>query len=277
MTEKLQTAREALKQRIIYPDNLSQDLEISGMTDSNSIQCNLGSTADSTAASAAAGGKKGDAKGGGGKGAGGKGGKGGATDAGKETKEKKGYNHVKVRHILCEKQSKSLEALAELQKGLKFNEVATKFSEDKARNGGDLGWMVRGSMVGAFQDAAFALPNSTTANPNYVQVKTNSNPNSTLSPRPGLTPPPTKVYLRLRKTTAASDAYTICQEDPMCLIATAPELTETHKNSRRNHTLSVQKFKFTRIFIPETTQSDLFESTALPLLGKSIRDGKRGF
>ena len=79
---------------------------------------------------------------------------------------------MKVRHILCEKQSKSLEALAELQKGLKFNEVATKFSEDKARSGGDLGWMVRGSMVGAFQDAAFALSNSTTANPNYVQVKT---------------------------------------------------------------------------------------------------------
>ena len=79
---------------------------------------------------------------------------------------------------------------------------------------------------------------------------------------------PSQVYLRLRKTTAASDAYTICQEDPMCLIATAPEQTETHKNSRRNHTLSVQKFKFTRIFIPETTQSDLFESTALPLLGK---------
>ena len=83
-----------------------------------------------------------------------------------------GGTAVKVRHILCEKQSKSLEALAALQAGGKFNEVATQFSEDKARSGGDLGWMTRGSMVGPFQDAAFALPNSTVGNPNYVQVKT---------------------------------------------------------------------------------------------------------
>lgn len=39
---------------------------------------------------------------------------------------------------------------------------------------GDLGWMTRGSMVGPFQDAAFALPNSSLANPVYTDppVKT---------------------------------------------------------------------------------------------------------
>ncbi len=39
---------------------------------------------------------------------------------------------------------------------------------------GDLGWMTRGSMVGPFQDAAFALPNSTVDKPNYTDppVKT---------------------------------------------------------------------------------------------------------
>eukprot|EP01121_Diplochlamys_sp_Union-15-3_P010504 TRINITY_DN2954_c0_g1_i1.p1 TRINITY_DN2954_c0_g1~~TRINITY_DN2954_c0_g1_i1.p1 ORF type:complete len:109 (+),score=21.07 TRINITY_DN2954_c0_g1_i1:62-388(+) len=71
---------------------------------------------------------------------------------------KGGGTKVKCRHILCEKQSKSLEALAELQKGIAFAEVAKKFSEDKARHGGDLGWLVRGSMVGEFQEKAFSAP-----------------------------------------------------------------------------------------------------------------------
>ncbi|RWS27000.1 peptidyl-prolyl cis-trans isomerase NIMA-interacting 4-like protein [Leptotrombidium deliense] len=81
---------------------------------------------------------------------------------------------VKVRHILCEKQSKALEAIEKLKSGLKFSEVAGQYSEDKARQGGDLGWMVRGSMVGPFQEAAFALPNSTVDKPVYTDppVKT---------------------------------------------------------------------------------------------------------
>ncbi|UJR28535.1 hypothetical protein I4U23_009771 [Adineta vaga] len=77
----------------------------------------------------------------------------------------KGGTSVKVRHILCEKQSKVLEALEKINGGMKFDEVARTYSEDKARHGGDLGWMTRGSMVGEFQDAAFALPVSTLAKP----------------------------------------------------------------------------------------------------------------
>ena len=42
---------------------------------------------------------------------------------------------LKVRHILCEKQSKILEALEKLKAGMKFNEVAATYSEDKARSG----------------------------------------------------------------------------------------------------------------------------------------------
>ncbi|EAT48088.1 AAEL000852-PA [Aedes aegypti] len=98
-------------------------------------------------------------------GAGGK--KGGAGDeAG--GKEKKGGNAVKVRHILCEKQGKILEALEKLKEGQSFNVVATNYSEDKARQGGDLGWQIRGAMVGPFQDAAFALPISTINAPKYT-------------------------------------------------------------------------------------------------------------
>lgn len=83
-------------------------------------------------------------------------------------KEKKGGSAVKVRHILCEKQGKCLEALEKIKAGQKFPEVAAAYSEDKARSGGDLGWMTRGSMVGPFQDAAFALPISTVNNPIYT-------------------------------------------------------------------------------------------------------------
>ncbi len=114
-------------------------------------------------------------KGGGGKGGANKGGagKGGGDDKDKDSK-KGGGNSVNVRHILCEKQSKCLEALEKIKAGEKFNEVASKYSEDKARSGGSLGWMTRGSMVGPFQEAAFALPVSSLAKPVYTDppVKT---------------------------------------------------------------------------------------------------------
>lgn len=67
-----------------------------------------------------------------------------------DKKEPKGGTSVKVRHILCEKQvvlawpflpdvlrfqSKALEAIEKLKTGMKFNEVAAQYSEDKARSG----------------------------------------------------------------------------------------------------------------------------------------------
>ena len=92
----------------------------------------------------------------------------------KDSKTSSSGTSVKVRHILCEKQSKALEAIEKLKSGMKFNEVATTYSEDKARSGGDLGWMTRGSMVGPFQEAAFSLPTSSTDKPIYTDppVKT---------------------------------------------------------------------------------------------------------
>lgn len=38
-----------------------------------------------------------------------------------------------------------------LKEGISFATVAEKFSEDKAKQGGSLGWLARGGMVGAFQ------------------------------------------------------------------------------------------------------------------------------
>jgi len=80
---------------------------------------------------------------------------------------------INVRHILCEKHSKALEALEKIQGGQRFDKVAQEHSEDKAKAGGSLGWMTRGSMVGAFQDAAFALAPSTVDKPVTSLVKTN--------------------------------------------------------------------------------------------------------
>lgn len=70
--------------------------------------------------------------------------KGNDTDSGKASgsddkksgkKGGSGGTAVKVRHILCEKQSKALEAIEKLKAGEKFHEVAAKYSEDKARSG----------------------------------------------------------------------------------------------------------------------------------------------
>ncbi|KAJ3162770.1 Peptidyl-prolyl cis-trans isomerase pin4 [Geranomyces michiganensis] len=96
---------------------------------------------------------------------GGGGGKTAAAKAGDaaEPKMKKDVNSVKC-----------LEAIAKLEEGVSFDKVAQDFSEDKAKAGGSLGWMVRASMVGPFQDAAFALTPSTVGAPKYTNppVKT---------------------------------------------------------------------------------------------------------
>ncbi|QRV91299.1 peptidyl-prolyl cis-trans isomerase NIMA-interacting 4 [Ceratobasidium sp. AG-Ba] len=106
--------------------------------------------------------------------AGGKGGGGGDkkkpapakdADSGDSKGKLKAATAVQVRHILCEKQSKALEALQKIQEGQRFDKVAQEYSEDKAKAGGSLGWMTRGSMVGPFQDAAFALTPSTLDKP----------------------------------------------------------------------------------------------------------------
>lgn len=49
--------------------------------------------------------------------------------------KQKGAQSINVRHILCEKHSKKEEALAKLNAGTKFDDVAREFSEDKARQG----------------------------------------------------------------------------------------------------------------------------------------------
>ena len=90
--------------------------------------------------------------------------RGGLTFApGSEGKTGRGCLSVHIRHILCEKQTKLLEAKARIDAGEDFAavgssvlarwlligslQVARQMSEDKARSGGDLGWVMRGKMV----------------------------------------------------------------------------------------------------------------------------------
>ncbi|KAI6124408.1 FKBP-like protein [Pisolithus croceorrhizus] len=109
--------------------------------------------------------------------------KGNSSKTAVEQSESKVRDHLKpatavnVRHILCEKHSRAMEALEKIQGGQRFDKVAQEYSEDKAKRfeaGGSLGWMTRGSMVGPFQDAAFALQPSTVDKPTLSPlVKTN--------------------------------------------------------------------------------------------------------
>ncbi|EMF16695.1 FKBP-like protein [Sphaerulina musiva SO2202] len=103
----------------------------------------------------------------------------GAADKGKSKDSKDGGGKaakaaqtINVRHILCEKHAKKQEALAKLNAGAKFDEVAREFSEDKARTGGALGWKTKEALLPEFSAVAFELAASTTANPVIGECKT---------------------------------------------------------------------------------------------------------
>lgn len=92
--------------------------------------------------------------------------------SGSSGKQLKPATAINARHILCEKHAKKEEALTKLRDGGKFDDVARELSEDKARQGGSLGWKTRGALDAAFEKAAYELEPSSTASPKYVEVKT---------------------------------------------------------------------------------------------------------
>ncbi|KAK5132602.1 Peptidyl-prolyl cis-trans isomerase pin4 [Meristemomyces frigidus] len=99
--------------------------------------------------------------------------KGKSKDASTEKSGKvKGAQSINVRHILCAKHAKKEEALAKLNAGGKFDDVAREFSEDKARAGGSLGWKTKGSLMAEFEAIAFELEQSTTGSPKWGECKT---------------------------------------------------------------------------------------------------------
>lgn len=67
---------------------------------------------------------------------------------------------VHVAHILLETEGEAKEVEARLKRGEDFSALAKTFSKDDATgpNGGDLGWIEKGTMEPAVEDAAFSLP-----------------------------------------------------------------------------------------------------------------------
>ncbi|CAO2653110.1 Nn.00g025210.m01.CDS01 [Neocucurbitaria sp. VM-36] len=95
-----------------------------------------------------------------------------SDDASSSKSKLKPATSINVRHILCEKHSKKEEALEKIRNGAKFDDVAREMSEDKARQGGSLGWKVRGSLLQDFEKVAYELEVSTVGKPVVGEVKT---------------------------------------------------------------------------------------------------------
>jgi parvulin-like peptidyl-prolyl isomerase len=73
---------------------------------------------------------------------------------------------VWARHILVETEEEALAALERINSGEEWGDVAADVSTDStASDGGDLGWFTEGTMVQAFNDAAFSQEIGTISDP----------------------------------------------------------------------------------------------------------------
>ncbi len=69
-------------------------------------------------------------------------------------------SQIRCSHILVRTESHAKEILEKIKKGDSFAKLAMEFSECPSRKeGGDLGFFGRGSMVREFEKAAFSLEN----------------------------------------------------------------------------------------------------------------------
>src|SRR5215813_556173 len=76
-----------------------------------------------------------------------------------QIKAQMGDKEYKVRHILVEKEDEAKDVIVQLQKGEKFEKLASERSKDTGSkaNGGDLDWNVPANFVKPFADAMVAL------------------------------------------------------------------------------------------------------------------------
>ena len=74
-------------------------------------------------------------------------------------KARSGDKEYRARHILVESEDQAKDLIAQLGKGAKFEELASKYSKDtgSAQRGGELDWSVPGTYVKPFSDAMVKL------------------------------------------------------------------------------------------------------------------------
>ncbi|HUW22964.1 MAG TPA: peptidylprolyl isomerase [bacterium] len=74
---------------------------------------------------------------------------------------------MRVSHILVKRKSEAKKILNELKEGANFEKLTRKYSIDSitAPRGGDLGYISRGEMIPAFEEAVFALENRNDISP----------------------------------------------------------------------------------------------------------------
>lgn len=78
---------------------------------------------------------------------------------------------VRASHILLESEAEARFVLARLRRGEKFGELAQQYSKDPGSKtqGGDLGFVSRGQLVGEFEKVAFSLEPAQTSSPVKTQ------------------------------------------------------------------------------------------------------------
>lgn len=125
-------------------------------------------------------------------------------------------NRVHAEHVLlstvgktdaevAEIKAKAQDVLNQAKKGAKFEDLATKYSEDPGSKtkGGDLGWLLQGQTVAEFEKAAFSLPKGAIT-PELVKTQFGFHIIKVVDKEPAHTKPLEEVRDQLRGTLAVN-------------------------------------------------------------------------